>query len=130
MKLSKLIILSLFTLLMYNCSSDSESDLIPIKNEEPKEEEPGNGSNDTINYKDDISPIMQSSCVGCHASPPVNGAPFALVNFSQVSQRANGILNVMSKQSGTPSAMPPSGRLPQSTIDLLQKWIDAGKPEN
>lgn len=125
MKTTKLIILILLTLCMYNCSNDSENDLIEIT-EEPDDDNP----NALVNYTDDIRPIMQSSCVSCHANPPVNGAPFALDNFSRVSQRANGILNAMSRQSGTPSAMPPSGRLPQTTIGLIEQWIDNGKPEN
>lgn len=121
MKTSKLFILCLLTLLVYSCSNDSEDDLNidnPIDNPI------------VVNYTDNIKTIMQSSCVGCHSSPPSNGAPFALVNFSQVNQRANGVLNAMKKQSGASGAMPPSGRLPQATIDLIQQWIDNGKPEN
>ena len=95
-------------------------------------EDPSNDDNDEdgINYVTNVQPIMQASCVTCHANPPVNGAPFPLISFNQVSQRANGILNAMSRQSGAAGAMPPSGRLPQGTIDIIQQWIDAGKPEN
>lgn len=125
MKTSKLIILALLTLCIYNCSSDSESDLMEV--DKPMDEIPDETA---LNYTDDIQPIMGSSCVGCHANPPVNGAPFSLVNFSQVSQRANGILSRMSRQNGAAGAMPPSGRLPQATIDKVQQWIDDGKLEN
>ncbi|ULC59871.1 hypothetical protein MBM09_02560 [Flaviramulus sp. BrNp1-15] len=125
MKTNKLIFLTLTSLLILSCSNDSESDLINVPDDSN-----GNGSQTTVNYTDDISPIMQSSCVGCHGAPPTNGAPFSLVTFSQVSQRANSILSAMSKQSGTPGAMPTSGRLPQATIDLVQQWINDGKPEN
>lgn len=122
-KKRQLLILSLLTLCFCSCTYDSESDLIEASDDDAD-------PNAIVNYTDDISTIIQSSCVGCHASPPVNGAPFALVNFSQVDQRASVILNRMSRQSGAPGAMPPSGRLPQATIDLVQRWIDEGKLEN
>ena len=124
MKVTKLIVLSFLTFALISCANDSEDDLtdvVDITDPDP------DGS--VVTYVDNIEPIMQSSCVGCHASPPVNGAPFALINFSQVSARAGGILNRMSRQSGTPGAMPPSGRLPQSTIDLVEKWIADGALE-
>lgn len=112
---------------MLSCSYDSEDDLVDA----PIAEDPNNGDPASlINYNDDIKPILQSSCVGCHASPPTNGAPFALVNFTQVMQRGEAIFNAMNRQSGTPAAMPPSGRLPQTTIDVIREWIDNGSPEN
>ncbi|WP_400076548.1 hypothetical protein [Winogradskyella sp. R77965] len=122
MKASKLIILSLFTLSIYSCSYDSESDLIDA--DDPMD------PNLIVNYTDNVEPIIQSACIGCHASPPVNGAPFSLVSFEQVNQRASAMLNRMSLQSGSPGAMPPSGRLPQSTIDVFEQWIDDGKLED
>ena len=123
MKTKKIILLSVLFFCLFSCSYDSENDLI----------ESSSGPSDPnaiVNYTDDILPIIQSACVGCHSSPPVNGAPFALVNFNQVNQRAGNILNSMSRQSGTPNAMPPSGRLPQATIDLIERWIDDGQLEN
>ena len=127
MKANRLITSALLALLLCSCSNDRENDLI----DEPDViENPNNPNDNKITYSDDIAPIMQSSCVSCHASPPVNGAPFSLINFSQVNQRANGVLNRMSLQSGSPGAMPPSGRLPQATIDLIQQWITDGKLQN
>lgn len=131
MNVSKLIGSSVLALLIFSCSYDSESDLIEVTNETGQINNPdNNGSGTTVNYTNNIKAIMQSSCVGCHSSPPVNGAPFALINFSQVSQQSGAILNAMISQSGSAGAMPPSGRLPQATIDLVQQWINNGKPEN
>lgn len=124
MKTSKLIAASILCLFFLSCSYDSESDLINVPDSSG-----GGGQDLSINYNDDVRPIM-GSCVGCHSNPPVNGAPFSLTTFSQVSSRASAILSSMSKQSGSPGAMPPSGRLPQATIDVIQQWINAGKPEN
>lgn len=125
MKTNKLIYLLLVSLFTLSCSNDSESDLVEV--DEPIDETP---SDTPINYTDDIQPIIGSSCVGCHASTPVNGAPTSYVNFSQVSLKASTILSRMNRQNGAAGAMPPSGRLPQATIDKVQQWIDNGKPEN
>ncbi|WP_299120084.1 hypothetical protein [uncultured Winogradskyella sp.] len=123
MKVSRLIFLSLFALSLFGCSYDSENDFLDGS------DDPGD-PDVLVNYTDDVQPIIQNACIGCHASPPVNGAPFALVNFSQVNQRANGIISRISLQSGSAGAMPPSGRLPQATIDKVQQWINDGKLEN
>lgn len=115
-------ILSLLLIFAAACTSDSESDLV----------DDGNGDDDSnggpITYNADIRSLISSACLGCHSSPPVNGAPFALTTYDLVVTRAeNGsLLTAISRQSGTPGAMPPSGRLPQSTIDLIEQWIDEG----
>ena len=123
MRKIKLMLLSLLTLGVYSCSNVSESDLIDSAND-PMD------PNALVTYDDTIVPIIQSACLGCHTDPPVNGAPIPLINFNQVDQRAGMILNRMSLQSGAPGAMPPSGRLPQATIDLVDQWITDGKLEN
>ena len=113
--------------LLVSCTYDSETDLIAI-------EDLNNGDNDEIDsnitYENTIKAIVDSNCISCHSDPPRNGAPFSLVNFSQVSARANGILNAISRQSGAPGAMPPAGRLPQNTINAFEEWIANEAPEN
>lgn len=118
-----LFIVSLLSFMIYGCSYDSEIDLI-----EPIVDPIDNGG--IVTYTNNVKPIMTSSCISCHASPPINGAPFSLINYDQVSQRANNVLNAMSRQNGASGAMPPAGRLPQATIDIIQQWIDDGTPEN
>ncbi|SHG46355.1 hypothetical protein [Flagellimonas flava] len=110
-----------FMVVVASCSSDSEEDLVPT------DDDPTNG---TVTYEDNISSLIGGSCLGCHSSPPTNGAPFSLTTFSDVESRASGILTAISRQTGEPRAMPPGGRLPQSTIDLVDAWIDQGTPEN
>ncbi|NHF58319.1 hypothetical protein FK220_003130 [Flavobacteriaceae bacterium TP-CH-4] len=125
MKKTRLGIAFFCALCIWSCTNDSEADLIE---QEQMDDEPTDGSG--VTYENTIRSIMQSSCVNCHDDPPRNGAPFALVTFQQVSSRANGILEAMSRQSGESAAMPPAGRLPQNTIDQIQQWIDNGLPEN
>jgi len=112
-------ILPLFIFIVLACTNDSESDLI--------DEEPIG----VITYNANIKSLIDSNCLGCHSDPTRNGAPFSLTNFAQVSVSAeNGsLLMALNKQTGETGAMPPSGRLPQSTIDLITKWIEDGQLE-
>ncbi|GMN09037.1 hypothetical protein MTsPCn9_05070 [Croceitalea sp. MTPC9] len=127
MKTTKLFSMLFIGFCILSCTNDSEDDLIAI------DQEQGNGGGEPgetgVTYANTVRAIIQNSCVGCHADPPRNGAPFALVNFQQVSSRANGILSAMSRDNGS-GVMPPSGRLPQNTIDQIQAWIDNDLPEN
>ena len=117
----KLFVSVLSLVILTSCSSDSEDDLTGT------DDTPGDG---VVTYTANIRPILNSNCVGCHGSPTTNGAPFSLTTFNQVSSRASGIINAVSKQTGEAGAMPPSGRMPQANIDLIQQWIDDGTPEN
>jgi mono/diheme cytochrome c family protein len=112
-------ILPLVTFIVLACTNVSESDLI---NEQP---------NEVITYNANIKPLIDSNCLSCHSDPPRNGAPFPLTNFEQVSVSAeNGsLLSALNKQTGETGAMPPSGRLPQPTIDLIAQWIEDGQLE-
>ncbi|MFS4446892.1 hypothetical protein [Maribacter sp. 2307UL18-2] len=117
-----IVLLALASISITSCSNDSESDLLDLPDGNPD-----NG--DLVTYSNDVKSIIDSNCLGCHSSPTRNGAPFALINFSQVSSRANSILTAMSRANGTPAAMPPSGKLPQATIDIIDQWIKDGTQE-
>ncbi len=130
MKRTKLIMLFLCFLVVCSCTNDSEDDLIGLDQEQGSDDETDDVEATGITYENTVKAIIQGSCIGCHDNPPRNGAPFALVNFQQVSQRANSILSAMARQNGAAGAMPPAGRLPQNTIDQIQEWIDNGTPEN
>ena len=83
-----------------------------------------------VTYDKDIKLIIENHCFACHIDPPINGAPFPLVDYDQVSDKATDILTAISKQTGETAAMPPAARLPQSTIDTFAEWINNGMPEN
>ena len=119
MKTTLKFMLPLISIMLFiGCSSDSEEDLTTPPPDDDKVVD-----ND-ITYTTDIAPIINSNCVGCHGNPTQNGAPFSLTTFSQVDSRASGIFN--RTNNGT---MPPSGKLPQATINLISEWIDGGKKE-
>jgi len=128
---TKLIVFFLFSLFVLSCTNDSEADLIGLDQEQGSDDDDDDDVEASgVTYENTVRAIIGGSCIGCHDNPPRNGAPFALVNFQQVSQRANSILSAMSRQNGAAGAMPPAGRLPQNTIDQIQEWIDNGAPEN
>ena len=102
---------------LVSCSSDSEETMMPNN--------PG-----LVTYEGNVKAIINNNCLGCHTDPPVNGAPFALTTYAQVSARANQILTAISRQSGANGAMPPSGRMSQATIDIIDQWIQDGTLEN
>lgn len=110
---------ALASISLVGCSNDSEDDLLEIPDNE----------GELVTYTGNVKAIIDGSCLGCHSNPPQNGAPFALTNFSQVSSRASSILTAMSRANGSPAAMPPSGKLPQSTIDVISQWIADGTKE-
>lgn len=112
----KLLFITLLCLVLVSCSNDSESDLI-----EPMEE-------NSLSYQTHIQQIFANNCTGCHSDPPVNGAPFALNTYERVKNGVeNGnVLTAIKRQTGVSAAMPPSGRLPQTTIDLIEQWADEG----
>ena len=114
----KELLVILFIVGFYSCSSDSEDDITPP---------PTSGK---ITYNQHVKPAIDGNCLGCHMSPPVNGAPFPLTNYNEVSSRASSILTAISKQSSEPRAMPPGNRLPQTTIDVVNQWIQDGLLEN
>lgn len=104
-------------LLSTSCSSDSENDLVD-PNDLPE----------TITYSNTIKAIISNNCIRCHSDPTENGAPFPLTNYNQVLTRAESgiLLTAISRQTGESRAMPTSGRMPQSTIDLVEQWINNG----
>ncbi|WP_397363121.1 hypothetical protein [Olleya sp. R77988] len=111
-------ILSFLAITLFSCSNNSEDDLIdPIVIDEGEK----------VTYITDIKPIFENNCIFCHNDPPVNGAPISLTTFQEVSSQANSIINRISLQAGEPGIMPFGGpRLPQTSIDLVQQWIDDG----
>ena len=118
MKIDVLLFLPLLCLV--GCTADSEGDLI-----DPQQDA-------TVTYQGDIKAIIGTNCLGCHSSPPVNGAPFPLTTYGQVGEVAESglLLTAISRQTGELRAMPPPGRLPQATIDKVEKWIEQGLLEN
>lgn len=86
-----------------------------------------------VTFTREIAPIIYNNCMGCHR--PGESAPFPLIRYEEVSQRARQIRQVT--QSGF---MPPwrpapdfgefrnERRLSDREIELLAEWAEAGAP--
>lgn len=130
------ILMIVFTILSCSDSDDGgtpDNDGDPIGNPDP-DPDPDPDSNPlpdkTTTYTADIKSIIDDSCIGCHANPPTNGAPMALITFQNVVDAVNN-RNLFDRVSTTNSnnIMPPSGRFPDATITLIDDWIEDGLKE-
>lgn len=84
-----------------------------------------------MSFNNDIRPILQTYCIGCHG--PVNpGGGYNFSNFSGVSVVVNNnkLLGSIRREVGF-SPMPQGGApLPQCSIDKITAWIAQGAKDN
>lgn len=113
MKNIKIILITIFGgFLFVSCDSATTQDLSPIVIA-PK-------------YTANVKPVFSANCTGCHSG----GSQLPdLDSYTAVKDATlNG--NVVCKISGSCGAiMPPSGALPQATINLIKTWKSNGCPE-
>ncbi len=93
-----------------------------------------NCSSDTVYFKNTILPILISNCngPGCHNAAD-QAENIVLDNYTNIRKivspgNLNSKLYVYINSSKKP--MPPSGKMPQATIDLIKKWIEQGAKDN
>ncbi|BAO75741.1 hypothetical protein WPG_1511 [Winogradskyella sp. PG-2] len=74
---------------------------------------------------------MDTNCISCHNSPPINGAPMSLTTFSDVKNSVEN-RNLIERISANDASVMPAGgpRLPQNLIDLVIQWETEGLEEN
>jgi Flp pilus assembly protein TadD len=87
-----------------------------------------------VTYARDIAPLVFDRCVQCHQ--PGGPAPFSLLTYAAVRQRAGQIADVTKRRFMPPwKAEPESGSfvgqtpLTAAEIDLIQRWVQSGTPE-
>lgn len=82
-------------------------------------------------YSGAIQPMLQTYCVGCHYNGAPN-APYDLSNFTEVQGIAlNGVLTGVVNHENGYVPMPSNGpQLSDCQRTVIQKWIDAGAPNN
>ncbi len=82
---------------------------------------------DTISFNQEVLPIIQAHCSGCHGSG--NGTGYTLEDYSSVSTNASAVLGSM-KGNGY-QLMPIGGPgLPDSVIQKVECWMLQGKKNN
>lgn len=105
-----------FILLTFSCTTTD----IPIPDTVPIVK--------TVTYDDDVKTIVDTNCISCHSS--TGSASFLLLTtYDQVKTAA---LNrgMLARLNSSSNPMPPSGKLIQATLDLIDKWKDDGFLEN
>ena len=96
------------------------------------------GTCDTLNpisFSQQVFPIIQKNCAGCHGSVSPNGN-INLGDYNQIKYYSeNGIngtpylIGVLNSSAGFKS-MPPYGKLDQCSIRTIELWINQGKINN
>ncbi len=121
--LYKLIVLSGMALFLGSCYYDTfpeDSGSVP----------------DEVSYQQDVQPIWNAACTECHGNIPPNledGVSWSnLINGGYVIEfeSENSILYHSLLGINGVSLMPPSGKLPDSQINIVKKWIDDGAENN
>ena len=84
-------------------------------------------------FGDDVAPILQRACTGCHR--PGRVAPFSLVTYADVRPRARRIAQVVTTREMPPWKPSPGYGvfrdprvLADRDIDVITRWVAAGAP--
>jgi tetratricopeptide (TPR) repeat protein len=87
-----------------------------------------------ITFAKDIAPLVFDRCASCHR--PTGPAPFSLLTYAQVKQRARLIATVtdggfMPPWKADADGGPFIGQKPltRAERDMIRQWVDAGAPE-
>ncbi len=112
MKNIKIIALTLLAIIAISCESNTY------------EEVSGVVANPT--YAKNVQPIISANCVRCHNSS-ASSQSISLENYVDVKTAvtANALLCRI-EGSNCGDVMPQSGRMPQTTIDLIKRWANQG----
>jgi uncharacterized membrane protein len=90
----------------------------------------GNCDTSNITFSGKISGIINTYCVGCH-SGATPGAGIMLNSYAGVAGvAANGKLLGSIKGLASYKAMPVGSKLDDCKIKQVQKWVEAGYPNN
>ncbi len=124
-----LLLMFIIACISYNCSSDDGNET-PIPN--PDTDPVANPNpNKTTTYTADVKTIIDTQCIECHGSTPTQGAPMALSTYAEIIDAINrqgrdvvGRMDTTGRQ-----VMPPAGRLPQETVDIMLDWRADGYKE-
>ncbi len=77
-----------------------------------------------------ILPFITTNCSGCHGENNPSGG-ISLTNYTQIQTVANsGKLIGSLKHESSFVAMPPSGKLDDCTINMIDNWIKNGAPND
>lgn len=82
----------------------------------------------TVTYDADVKSIMTNNCITCHAGPAPS-AGLDLSNYQNTRFSAEQG-NLVFRMNDATNPMPPNGKLSPETLQLIDKWVTDGFPEN
>jgi hypothetical protein len=119
--LSAIVVLPLLAVFIFGCDKK-------IAKAVPKEiPPPPAGFCDTINYAQDIQPILTANCVSCHQSGNPKGD---YTNYAGTKAKVDDASFKVRVLDSPTNPMPASGQLPQEQLRLIKCWLDRGAPVN
>jgi len=84
----------------------------------------------------DVAEVFERNCNGCHAAPPIYGAPMSLGTWEQTQAPSSFNPNkkvfeaVAKRIHATTRPMPPQGQMNAADLAIIDSWIAAGTPRN
>lgn len=107
--------LTIGSLIAVSCESNTYSEISMVANP---------------TYSKNIGPLVNSKCVSCHSPGGTDQSPY-LTTYAEVKESiVNGNTLCLIED---PSAcffgdniMPPTGKMPQATIDMIKLWQEQG----
>lgn len=127
MKNFRSIITCFILIILTSCSTSADPEEMSVPNtDDPIANDP---VTEDLTYDADIKAIIDGNCISCHGNPPTNNAPMSLESYNDVTNAVDnrGLLN---RINSTTNPMPPGGRMPSATRQLIEDWINQGMPEN
>lgn len=114
--------LALFSVIVLAaCTKDKVAAVIPY---------PNATCSDTISFTNDLLPVIQEQCAGCH--DPANGTPgggYELTNYTNVKANISAVIGSM-KSEGYQFMPQNNDPLPDTTIQKFMCWVNQGKLNN
>jgi cytochrome c5 len=104
----------------FSCQSNTYEELVP---------KPETNNNEKVTYAKNIKPIFDASCTTCHK---LGGKPQTKPYFDtydlakQVTETSELLCRIDGGGACNGDVMPPTGKWPQITIDLVKSWKEQG----
>lgn len=110
-----IVFMTIVSLIAVSCESNTYSEISEVTNP---------------TYSANIGPLFNSKCVSCHSAGGTDQSPY-LTNYEEVKESIiNGNTLCLIEDPSVcfygDNIMPPTGKMPQSTIDMIKLWRDQG----
>lgn len=84
----------------------------------------------------DVVEVLQHHCLGCHGSPPINGAPVPLVSYDDLTRPAPDVPDLSIGQVALERMTDPQRPMPPPPADpvdgdhyaVFKAWVEGGMP--